>query len=88
MPHWIFARDSKGKVHQIGGSFHSDVMAQEWIDSHLDPQADPEVFFSPHTDPARVTQEWKFKRIEKDGLDMGTQRIRHPKSVGEMGGMR
>ena len=82
MPHWIFARDEKGTVHQMGGHFVSETSAQAWIDQHLEGNEDPEIFYSPHYDSARVTQEWKFKRIEKDGLDEGTKRIRHDKVGG------
>ncbi len=82
MPWWIFAKDSRGTYHQMGGHFASEIMAQEWVDSHLEGNEDPELFHSPSYDSARVTQQWKFKRIEKEGLDAGTKRIRHDKPGG------
>jgi len=66
----------------MGGHFASEIAAQNWVDNTLDEQSNSEIFYSPHYDSARVTQEWKFKRIEKDGLDVGTKRIRHDKAGG------
>jgi len=77
MPYWIFKKDTNGTFHIVENPFASEMTAQRWVDDNTSEQDLAEVFYSPHYDGARVTREWKFKRIEKEGLDLGTKRIRH-----------